>query len=111
MWPGWQDKAGFGMSRFGLGDFGYDGAAAIGFGKGSFGYGQFGFDEDPIEWVSKTLPAGTYKFAVKVTDRFGNQSIASQTGEVTVIPLARPAEGLEVSSYDKQTNQLVLNIS
>jgi hypothetical protein len=40
IWPVRQDKAGFGMSRFGFSDFGYDGAAAVGFGKGSFGYGQ-----------------------------------------------------------------------
>ena len=44
LWPAWQDKAGFGMSRYGVSDFGYDGAAAIGFGKGSFGYGLFGRD-------------------------------------------------------------------
>ena len=42
IWPTWQDKAGFAMSQFGLGDFGYDSGAAFGFGKGSFGYGQFG---------------------------------------------------------------------
>jgi hypothetical protein len=110
IWPAWQDKAGFGMSRFGLGDFGWDSAAAVGFGKGSFGHGQFGLDADTVEWISPTLPSGTYKFGVKVRDALGKQSAASETGPITVTPAARPAERLSVSSFDKQTNQLVLNI-
>lgn len=57
IWPSWQDKTGFGMSRFELGDFGYDSAAAVGFGKGCFGNGQFGLDADGIEWVSPGSPA------------------------------------------------------
>ena len=110
IWPAWQDKAGLGMSRFGLGDFGWDSAAAIGFGKGSFGYGQFGLDADTIVWTSPPLPSGTYKFGVKVRDPSGRQSAGSETRPVTVTPAAKPAEGLSVSSFDKQTNQLVLNI-
>ena len=110
IWPTWQDKAGFSMSRFGLGDFGWDSAAAIGFGKGSFGYGQFGLDTDTITWTSPILPSGTYKFGVKVMDASGRQSTGSETGPITVTPAARPAEGLSVSSFDKQTNQLVLNV-
>jgi len=110
IWPAWQDKAGLGMSRFGLGDFGWDSAAAVGLGKGSFGYGQFGLDADTIEWTSPPLPSGTYKFGVKVMDASGRQSIGSETGAITVTPAARPAEGLSISSFDKQTNQLVLNI-
>jgi len=111
VWQAWQDKAGFGMSRFGTGDFGFDSAAAAGFGRGSFGNGHFGLDADTIEWVSEPMPAGVYKFAVKVTDRQGSQSNASQTREVTVIPAARPAEQLNVSSFNKNTNQLVLEIA
>jgi len=110
IWPAWQDKAGFGMSRFGASDFGYDSAAAVGFGKGSFGRGQFGLDADTIEWLSRPLQAGVYKFAVKVTDNAGNES-SSETGQITVIPAARPAEGVSISSFDKQTNQLVLEIA
>jgi len=110
IWPAWQDKAGFAMSRFGLGDFGWDSAAAAGFGKGSFGYGQFGLDADKIEWTSPILPRGTYKFGIKVRDASGRQSTSSETGSITVTPAARPAEGLSVFSFDKQTNQLVLNI-
>ena len=110
LWPAWQDKAGFGMSRFGISDFGYDGATAIGFGKGSFGNGLFGLDADTIEWTSPPLIAGVYKFAVIVTDQEGNQSSVSETGPIIVTPAARPAEKLEISSYDKQTNELVLNI-
>jgi hypothetical protein len=111
IWPAWQDKAGFGMSRFGVSDFGYDSAAAVGFGKGSFGNDRFGLDADTIEWISPPLNVGVYKFAVVVTDSKGNQSSAGETGAITVTPAAQPAEKLEISSYDKQTNKLVLKIT
>ena len=110
IWPAWQDKAGFGMSRFGAGDFGYDSAAAVGFGKGSFGQGQFGLDADAFEWVSSYLQAGIYKFGVRISDNAGNES-DNETDPITVIPAAMPAEDVNVSSFDKQTNQLVLNVS
>jgi hypothetical protein len=110
IWPAWQDKAGFATSGFGLGDFGYDSAAAIGFGKGSFGHGQFGLDADTIEWTSPPLTRGVYKFAVKVRDKSGTQSSTSETAPVTVIPTAEPATALNLSSFDKQTNQLVLAV-
>jgi len=110
IWPARQDKAGLGMSRFGLGDFGWDSAAAVGLGKGSFGCGQFGLDADTVKWTSSPLPSGTYKFSVKVIDASGRQSTGSETGPITVTPAAKPAEGLSISSFDKQTNQLVLKI-
>ena len=109
IWPAWQDKAGFGMSRFGAGDFGYDWAAGVGFGVGGFGREQFGLDADTFEWLSESLPAGVYKFAVKVTNEAGNES-SSESDQVTVTPAARPAEEVTTFSFDKQTNQLVLNI-
>ena len=111
IWPSRQDKAGFGMSRFGAGDFGYDSAAAVGFGKGSFSNGQFGLDADGIEWLSPPLSAGVYRFAVRVADSAGNESVASESGEVAVIPGARPAEHVSISSFDKVTNRLVLSVS
>ncbi|MBN2271207.1 MAG: hypothetical protein JXN61_11375 [Sedimentisphaerales bacterium] len=111
IWPSLQDKAGFGMSRFAGADFGYDSAAAVGFGKGCFGNGQFGLDADGIEWVSPPLSAGVYRFAVRVCDSAGKQSLSSESGEVVVIPSARPAEHMSVFSFDKDTNQLVLSVS
>jgi len=111
IWPAWQDKSGLGMSRFGLGDFGYDSAAAVGFGKGSFGRGQFGSDADTIEWISRPLERGVYKFAVKVIDAAGNESAVSETGEAVVTPASRPAVNVNVFLFDKQTNELVLNVS
>jgi hypothetical protein len=111
VWPARQDKAGFGMSRFGASDFGYDSAAAVGFGKGSFGNGQFGLDADTFEWVSAPMQAGVYKFALKITDEAGNESSISETIQVTVTPAARPAEQVSISSFYKQTNQLVLSVS
>ncbi len=111
IWPSWRDKTGFGMSSFGVGDFGLDWAAGVGFGKGVFGRGQFGVDVDVIEWVSEPLPAGVYKFAVKIIDGQGNESSVSETEPITVIPAARPAEHLGILSFDKQINELVLSIS
>ncbi len=111
IWPARQDKAGFGMSCFAAGDFGYDSAAAVGFGRGSFAHGLFGLDADTIEWTSPALCAGNYKFAVKVVDEFGNESNSSETGQVTVIPAPKPAEHISIASFDKQANKLVLAIS
>ena len=110
IWPAFQDKAGFAMSGFGLGDFGYDSAASVGFAKGSFGLGQFGLDADTIEWTTPELKNGTYRFAVKLRNSSGRQSSSSETGPITVTPGAKPAEGLSVSSFDNQTNQLLLTI-
>lgn len=110
VWPAWQDKAGFGMSSFGRSDFGYDSSAAVGFGKGSFGRGEFGIDADTFEWLSPQLSAGVYKFAVRIIDGAGNQSGPIETGPITVTPLPKPAEEVSISSFDKQTNQLVLSI-
>ncbi len=110
IWPSWLDKAGFGMSKFGSSDFGWDSAAAVGFGKGSFGNGRFGLDADTFEWISEPLPLGTYKFGVKVTDENGRESQASETEPIVVTPAARPAEKLGILSFDKQANQLVLKI-
>ncbi|MCK4913008.1 MAG: hypothetical protein KAI59_05350 [Planctomycetes bacterium] len=111
IWPSWQSKAGFAMSKFGLSDFGYDSSAAIGFGKGFFGYGQFGIDADYIEWLSEQLPAGTYKFGVKIISKNGNKSSSVETGQITIIPAAKPAEHLAVVSFDKQNNKLIFNVS
>jgi hypothetical protein len=110
IWPTWHDKTGFAMSEFGLGDFGYDAGAAIGFGKGSFGQGQFGLDAETIEWISPPLKAGAYLFAAKVRDESGHESLPSETGPLTVTRAPRPATKMRVSSYDKKTNQLVLDI-
>jgi hypothetical protein len=110
IWPTWQDKAGFAMSGFGLGDFGYDSAAAVGFGRGSFGNGQFGLDADTIGWISPSLQSGTFKFGVKIADESGNQSAAGETEPITVTPAARPADALSILSFDKQANRLLLEI-
>jgi len=110
IWPCWQDKAGFGMSRFGTSDFGYDYAAALGFGKGVFGQAEFGADSDAIEWISELLPMGVYKFVVKIFDENAREIAAKDTDEITVISAAEPAESLEITSFDKQTNQLVLSV-
>ncbi len=111
IWPCPQDKAGFGMAEFGASDFGYDSAASVGFGKGSFGSGQFGLDADTIEWISSLLPLGRYRFGVKVLDASGNESIATETDPIAVVPPAKPAAALRITAFDPQTNQLTLSVS
>ncbi len=111
VWPCARDKAGFGMTQFGTGDFGYDSAAAVGFGKGSFGHGQFGLDADTLEWVSPELSLGRYRFGVKVTDAHGNESLATETEPMAVVPAATPATGLDIATFNPTTNQLTLRIS
>lgn len=110
LWPCPQDKAGFGTSLFGEGDFGHDSAASIGFGRGVFGGGQFGLDADTLDWISPLLPLGRYRFAVKILDSYGNESAANETEPIAVVPPPKPAAALSIKSYDKQTNQLTLCI-
>ena len=111
IWPESADKGGFGLSCFGMSDFGFDGSAAIGFGKGSFGSGWFGFDSDMLCWQSEQLQAGNYKFGIKVTDSAGNVTQEPvRTEMMTVIPPARPAERLTAESFDKQSGKLVLKV-
>jgi hypothetical protein len=111
IWPCPQDKAGCGMAQFGRSDFGYDSAAAAGLGKGSFGHGQFGLDADTLEWISPVLPLGRYRFGVKMVDRQGNESPASETQAVCVIPAARPAAKLNIVALNPQTNLLTMTVS
>jgi len=111
IWPCPQDKAGLGMAEFGTGDFGYDSAASVGFGRGSFGNGQFGLDADTVEWISPVLPLGSYRFGVKILDTSGNESAASETAPIAIVPPAKPAAALNVTAFNSQTNQLTLTVS
>ncbi len=110
IWPCPQDKAGFGMTPFAEGDFGYDAAASVGLGKGSFGHGQFGLDADTVGWISPALLLGRYRFGVRIVDAQGNESSASETEPIAVTPGPKPPAGLEIGSFDPQTNQLTLRI-
>ena len=110
LWACRQDKAGLGLARFAEADFGYEWSAGIGFGRGNFGAAEFGVAADIIEWVSPSLEAGIYRFAVKVIDEKGNESAASETGEIVVMPAAKPASELKVLSFDKVTNALTLEV-
>jgi len=110
IWPCPQDKAGFGMAQFGTGDFGYDSAAAIGFGKGSFGQGPFGLDADSIEWISSALSLGRYRFGVRIADAAGREGPPCETEAIPVVPAAQPVPGLDLGSFDSQTNRLTLRV-
>jgi hypothetical protein len=110
VWPCRQDKAGFGMAQFGVGDFGYDSAASVGFGKGSFGSGQLGLDADVVEWIGPPLPLGQYRFGIRIVDAQGNEGPGTETQVIAVVPAAKPAAGLEIAAFNEQTNQLTLRI-
>jgi hypothetical protein len=110
VWACRQDKAGFGMAQFGTGDFGHDAAASVGFGQGRFGHGPFGLDADAIEWLSPPLPLGRYRFGIRITDARGNESPACETEAIPVVPVAKPATGLDIVSFAPQTHQLTLRI-
>jgi hypothetical protein len=110
VWPCQRDKAGFGLAQFGAGDFGYDSAAAVGFGKGSFGHGQFGLDADVLEWIGPPLPLGRYRFGIRIADVSGNEGPACESETILVVPAAQPAAGLDLASFDPQTNRLTLRI-
>lgn len=111
IWPESIDKGGFGLSSFGMSDFGFDGSAAPGFGKGNFGLSWFGFDSDMLCWQSEQLEAGNYKFGIKITDDSGNTAGEPvETEMTTVIPPARPAKSLKAESFDKQSGKLVLKV-
>ena len=110
VWGCWQDKAGFGLTGFGENYFGYEWENGVGFGRGGFGLGEFGVDADVIEWISLVMEAGIYRFGIKVIDARGNESEASETGEIVVMPEARPAGRLDVLSFDETVNALMLEI-
>ncbi len=111
VWADWQDKGGFGMSRFGRSDFGRDWSAGVGFGAGCYGWGGFGVDADMIEWVSGELGAGVYKFAVKIIDAEGDESEPIESGEIFVEPAAKGVEDLCVISFDESEKKMVLGIN
>ena len=111
LWPSWMDKSGFGLCKFGVSDFGYDGSAAVGLGVGCFGEGGFGFDVDLVTWRSEELENGKYKFTVKVSDEFGNSDSEQVTSEeVLILRSAIPPDELSVDSYDVDNGELVLKV-
>jgi hypothetical protein len=86
IWPAWQDKAGLGMSRFGLSDFGWDSAAAVGFGNGSFHYstsapmwkpGKYG---SALEFDSeRCIDCGTGKLGWDITNEISVVALVNQS--------------------------------
>ena len=110
LWASREDKGGFGLSRFGKSDFGYDGSASAGFGLGDFGSGEHGFDGNAANWESEELSTGVYKFGIKITDHKGNREIVSSETETVIIEEAVPAEKLTIGSYDKSQNELLFSV-
>jgi len=111
VWQGAWEKWGWGLDAFGRGDFGYSGTGAAGFGRGSFGNGEFGFDAEMQCFASEALSAGSYKFALRVTDSLGNYNDGQDSlFDISVDPLPEAAT-LALESYDDVSNLLVLDIS
>jgi len=111
LWPCWQDKTGFGLTKFGCGDHGHDAATAVGFARGAFGYGQFGLDAETFRWISPPLSRGRYRFGVVVTDTQGNQSLATETDTIALVPGVRPWVRLSVYRFEADSGQLTLSLS
>ena len=111
IWSGLAEKWGWGLDTFGNGDFGYSGTGAVGFGCGSFGLGELGFDAQMGRFQSGSLMVGTYKFAVRISDGLDNLDDGGvDILTVSVDPLPAAAS-VSIDSYDKQSDELVLNIS
>jgi hypothetical protein len=98
LWPAWQNKSGFGLSRFGRSDFGWDGSASVGLGAGCFGLGEFGFDADSLIWQSSPLSAGQYRFATVIIDAKGNSSEPVLSEPITITPAAKSLLSLSIDS-------------
>lgn len=109
LWNVWQDKNGFGVALFGVGDFGYEGCAAVGFGIGVFG-GEFGFGCDEVVWLSDEMESDEYGFSVKVKDSLGNEDSGVESGDVVVVRQAGGVKDLKIESFDKATGELVIGV-
>ncbi|KPK82795.1 MAG: hypothetical protein AMJ81_09290 [Phycisphaerae bacterium SM23_33] len=107
-YPGGRRCGGFGF-HFGHGGFGWDGYDGKGFGY-NFGYGEFGFDCEMLEWVTETLPPGTYPYKAMVVDAAGNESAAAG-GAIELDTYARPALGLTIQSYNPATDALQMSFT
>lgn len=107
LYPGGRGATGWGFV-WGTGGWGYDANAAPGWGVH---WGRdWGFGLDHAEWTSDPLPRGRYPVRVTVVDASENESPSYETA-VTIDTYARPAEELDVDSYDKASDTLVLSFT
>ncbi len=104
----WQDKCGFGMSMFGMGDFGYDSQACAGFGAGVFGLGDFGFGSYAGRWESEPLSDADYVFGLRTVDGAGLIAAAGVNDSVRIIGRKYNKGELRLSGFD-EADQLVFN--
>ena len=105
--PGGRRCCGYGLGY--SGGYGFDGSNAKGYGF-NYGRGEYGFDCEMLQWLSEPLTPGTYPLRVVVESSCGNESTAYET-TVELDTFARPATDLAISSYDKDTDQLVLTFT
>lgn len=92
--------------------FGFRYGEAFGYGPGTDGFGAafgyaWGFGCGWLEWTSEPLPPGAYPVQITVVDAAGNESTAS-ADTVTLTTYPRPATDLSITSYDKDTDTLIL---
>ena len=84
-----------------------------GFGLGGFGQGGFGRSAGTYSWESGPLDSGTWQFAVKTVDLYGNEGTAS-TSTIVIVgppnPPARNAAGQRLTyTYNPSTYKVTMN--
>ena len=110
IWSDERDKWGWGLDRFGRGDFGYSGTGAPGWGLGVLGQGEFGFDAEMMAYESDELLGGRYKFALRLFDTRGTpQQDELEIFEVFIDPIPE-APMLIIDSYNPVSDTLVLQV-
>lgn len=102
-------KWGAGLGAFGE-VFGYDGNGT-GFGLGDFANGEFGYDYDFVEFQTVPLSPGTYKFKLKMIDKYGNEDDGSFSEITQQVDCSPPPPEIEIKSYVSGTNTLTLTVT
>jgi hypothetical protein len=105
LYPGARDCGGWG-SAWGLGGWGWGGAACAGWGA-TWGLGEWGFDCRTLRWLSEPVPSGTYAVRATVVDPRGNES-EDTDALVTVVTRPRPASDATVLAYDALADTLTI---
>jgi hypothetical protein len=108
IFPGGRLAVGFG-DCFGW-NFGLGGRYAPGFGVTPFGLDDFGVAPGCMEYITEPMASGTYTVKTSFVDSVGNESTKSSDSK-TITTYARPASDLVVSAYDQGTDTLTISFT
>ena len=105
----------FGYGHAPYGHHPYGKAAALrtsGYGHHPYGHGAYGHGSVTIEVTTLVTTCGTYLFGFKCYDAAENAHVGTPAEVVLTVCIApnRPT-GLKLSSYDKDTDVLVLDVA